>query len=246
MSDIYKRKVIGETIDSKHTGRAMDVRIFLPPGFSELTAYPILYTQDGQDFFMYGRIATIAQQLILEEGLEPFVIVGVDVNRKERTSEYSSTGSRNHAYRQFFLDELLPFIENRYRVPGTGYQRVLAGDSLGGTVSFDIALDQPDLFQGILSLSGAFLPPLQERIRETDPFPPFDLYLLVGEQETAVETHFGDLDFVGMNRTTRDILTGKKARLTYVEKPGIHTWGFWQKELPDALRHFFKSNIWFS
>ncbi|MFC4767425.1 alpha/beta hydrolase [Effusibacillus consociatus] len=244
MTDIHKRKVIGDSLNSTHLGRAMDVRIFLPPGYNELLSYPVLYTQDGQDFFMYGRIATLAQQLILEENLEPFIIVGVDVNRQHRTSEYGSLGSRNQAYRSFFLEELIPFIESRYRVPNSGLQRVLAGDSLGGTVSLDIALDKPELFQGVISLSGAFYEPLQKRIRETEPFPPIDLYLLIGEQETAVETDFGPLDFVEMNRQTRDILAEKNARYTYIEKPGIHTWGFWQKELPDALRHYFRPTIW--
>lgn len=240
MTDAYKRKVTGDSINSSHLGRAMDVRVFLPPGFDELLSYPVLYTQDGQDFFMYGRIATLAQQLILEEGLQPFLIVGVDVSRKDRTSEYSPTGSKNRAYRKFFLEELIPHIEARYQVPANGLQRVLAGDSLGGAVSLDIALDQPELFQGMICLSGAFLPPLLDRVRSVEPFPPIDLYLLVGEQETAVETHIGNLDFVAMNRSARDLLKKKQARFTYIEKPGTHTWGFWQKELPDALRHFFR------
>ncbi len=246
MTDAYKRKVIGESVESAHLGRSVDIRIFVPPGYNELLTYPILYTQDGQDFFMYGRIATFAYQLILEEGLQPFLIVGVDVTRQRRTAEYSSLGSGNRAYRQFFLQELIPFIENRFQVPDSGLQRVLAGDSLGGTVSFDIALDKPELFQGIISLSGAFIEPLLDRMRATDPFPPFHIYMLVGEQETAVDTHLGPLDFVKMNRAARDLLSGKHANFTYLEKPGIHTWGFWQQELPDALRHFFRPAIWVS
>lgn len=243
---IYKRKVIGETISSSFLGESRDVRIFLPPGYNELTAYPILYTQDGQDFFMYGRVATLAQQLILEEGVDPFIIVGVDVNRKDRTAEYSSQGSKNQAYRKFFLEEMIPYIESRYQVPASGLQRVLAGDSLGGTVSLDIALDKPELFQGLISFSGAYWEPTHQRIRHTDPFPEFEFYMLVGEQETAVKTHFGPLDFLELNRQTRRLLKEKNARVLYMEKPGEHTWGFWQREIPGALRHFFQSSVWIS
>ncbi|BCJ85093.1 alpha/beta hydrolase [Effusibacillus dendaii] len=242
MSDeaIYKRKVISDSIESQELNRTIDLRIYLPPGFNELASYPILYTQDGQDFFMYGRIATLAQQLILEEGVSPFLIVGVYVDRSQRTEEYRTNGSRNAAYRRFFLDELIPAIESRYPVPAFGLQRILAGDSLGGTVSLDIALDQPDWFQGVISLSGAFFPETQTRIRETSPFPPIRLYMLVGEQETAVETATGYYNFLQLNRQTRDLLTEQQVPVVYLEKPGDHNWGFWQKELPDALRYFFR------
>lgn len=243
---IYKRKVIGDSIHSSHLGETRDLRIFLPPGFNELTAYPILYTQDGQDFFMYGRVATIAQQLILEEGLDPFIVVGVDVNRQDRTDEYSAQGAKNDAYRKFYLEELIPHIENHYQLPTNGLQRVIAGDSLGATVSLDIAMDKPEYFQGILSFSGAFWEPTHKRIQAADPFPRFDMYMLVGEQETSVKTHLGNLDFLQLNRETRRLLDEKNARFTYFEKPGDHTWGFWQKELPDALKHFFQSKVWFS
>lgn len=243
---VYQRKVIGETIASSHLGEERDVRIFLPPGFNEMTAYPVLYTQDGQDFFMYGRVATLAQQLILEEGLQPFLIVGVDVIRRNRTAEYSSIGARNQAYRKFFLEEMMPQIESRYQLPASGLQRVIAGDSLGATVSLDIALDRPELFQGVLSFSGAFWEPTNQRIQETDTFPAFDMYMLVGEQETAVNTHLGELNFLQLNRQTYRLLQDKQAFVTYMEKPGEHTWGFWQREMPDALRHFFRSGIWIS
>lgn len=243
---VYKRKVVGDSLESSYLGRTMDLHIYLPPGHTEFSNYPILYTQDGQHFFMYGRIATIAQQLILEEGLNPFIIVGVDVNVQERNSEYSPLGKKNSAYRKFFLDELIPYIEQKYQPPTKGLQRILAGDSLGGTVSLDIALDRPELFQGIISLSGAFWDPTQKRIRETNPFPNFDMYMIIGEQETAIETHFGTMDFLQLNRQTRDLLLENQASLMYVEKPGQHIWGFWQKELPDILRHYFRPSAWIS
>ncbi|MCI1114007.1 alpha/beta hydrolase-fold protein, partial [Stenotrophomonas maltophilia] len=94
-----------------------------------------------------------ANQLILDEGIEPFLIVGVSVERSKRTSEYSPTGSRNDAYKRFFTQELLPFIEERYPARRDPASRVLAGDSLGGTVSLHLALDHPDVFPQVLALS---------------------------------------------------------------------------------------------
>ena len=70
-----------------------------------------MYCQDGEEFFNFGRIATWANQLILEEGVEPFIIVGVEVNTKVRTEEYAPFGNRFDAYLSCFAEEIIPFVE---------------------------------------------------------------------------------------------------------------------------------------
>jgi len=243
MSDYVKRTIMKEEVPSIHLDAPRSVKVYLPPGYNELLSYPVVYCQDGNDFFTMGRIATIANQLILEEGMEPFIIVGVSVDRSKRTSEYSPVGSRNAAYKRFFTHELVPFIEERYPVRRDPASRVLAGDSLGGTVALHLALDNPELFTNVLALSGAFF---QTTLDEIDRHPTLDwlhLWMVVGLDETAVETHMGTFDFVHWNRTAKEALHTKQVVLSYSEKPGNHVWGLWQKELPDALRHFFPTHL---
>lgn len=237
MSDYTKRTIVKEEVPSHHLQGTRSVKVYLPPGYNELVSYPVVYCQDGSDFFTMGRIATIATELILSEGMEPFLIVGVSVERSKRTSEYSAVGERNDAYKRFFADELIPYIESRY--PVQNRRRVLAGDSLGGTVSLHLALDYPELFPDVLALSGAFLQPTLDALSLESDLSWLNLWMIVGLDETSVETHMGDIDFVYWNRRAKDAFEQKNARLHYCEKPGVHTWGFWQKELPDGLRHFF-------
>src|SRR5690606_32802715 len=152
-----KRTILKSTIKSKHLPEGeRNLRIYLPPGYNEVLSYPTIYCQDGEDFFNFGRIATSAQELILDEGIEPFIIVGVDVDKSVRTEEYSPDGSRHQAYVDFFVHELLPFIEANYPVRQHTSERLLAGDSLGGTASLHIALQHPELFTRVLCMSGAF------------------------------------------------------------------------------------------
>ncbi|MFP3391212.1 alpha/beta hydrolase [Brevibacillus sp. SIMBA_040] len=243
MSDYVKRTIMKEEVPSIHLDAPRSVKVYLPPGYNELLSYPVVYCQDGNDFFTMGRIATIANQLILEEGMEPFIIVGVSVDRSKRTSEYSPVGARNAAYKRFFTQELVPFIEERYPVRRDPASRVLAGDSLGGTVALHLALDNPELLTNVLALSGAFF---QTTLDEIDRHPTLDwlhLWMVVGLDETAVETHMGTFDFVHWNRTAKEALHTKQAVLSYSEKPGNHVWGLWQRELPDALRHFFPTHL---
>ena len=131
-----KRTINKEVVTSRHLPEgARNLRVYLPPGYNELLSYPVVYCQDGEEFFNFGRIATIANQLILDEGVEPFIIVGVDVDKKLRTAEYSPDGDRHEGYVSFFGEELIPFIEEKYPVRGSHPNRILAGDSLGGSVS---------------------------------------------------------------------------------------------------------------
>lgn len=241
MSDYVKRTIVREEVPSHYVDSPRSVKVYVPPGYNELLSYPVVYCQDGNDFFTMGRIATIANQLILEEGMEPFLIVGVSVERSKRTSEYSPAGSRNQAYKRFFAEELLPYIEDRYPVRRDPASRVLAGDSLGGTVSLHLALDYPELFQQVLSLSGAFFQSTQEKISAQPDLSWLNIWMVVGLDETAVETSEGTFDFVHVNRLAKELLAQKRASLSYREKPGTHVWGLWQKELPDGLRHFFPS-----
>lgn len=239
MTEYLKRTIIKEEVPSKWLESPRSVKVYLPPGYNELLSYPVVYCQDGNDFFTMGRIATIANQLILEEDMQPVIIVGVSVERSKRTSEYSPIGARNDAYKRFFAEDLLPYIEERYPVRREPKARVLAGDSLGAAVSLHLALDYPQLFTHVLSLSGAFFQPTQDCIGQMSDLSWLRLWMIVGLDETAVETHIGTFDFVEWNRLTKEKLEAKHASIMYQEKPGDHLWGFWQKELPDGLRFFF-------
>lgn len=236
----YKRTIVKELVPSAYLGENRAVRIFLPPGYNELLSYPVIYCQDGEDFFNFGRIATTMNRLIYDDNAEPAVIVGVDVDvdKSVRTSEYAPEGGRFAAYCKFFAEELLPFMEDRYPVRADANERILAGDSLGGTVSLHLALDYPSLFKQVISLSGAFLQSTQARIAEENDLSWLTLSMVIGTDETEVATGRGTFDFLDANRITKQLLIARSCKLDYREKPGKHLWGFWQQELPAMLLRF--------
>ncbi|MGG1636462.1 alpha/beta hydrolase [Paenibacillus sp. MCAF9] len=236
-----KRTIVKETVPSRYLAeQSRNLRIFLPPGYNEVLSYPVVYCQDGEDFFNFGRIATTATRLILDEGLEPFIIVGVDVDKKQRTEEYTPDGNRHEAYIRFFAEELIPFVEERYAVRQEPEHRLLAGDSLGGSVSLHLALSYPQLFTRVMSLSGAFYGVSQNIISAAGDLSWLNIYMIVGLQEDAYETDRGVFDFVALNRNAKALLELNQATVFYEEKDGKHQWGFWQKELDKALAYFIE------
>src|SRR5690606_19823774 len=109
--------------------------------------------------FNFGRIATHITKLILDENMDPVVAVGIDVQLKHRTAEYAPDGNMHANYIRFLSEELVPYIEGKYGVRSNPSDRILAGDSLGGTVSLHLALQNPGQFPNVISLSGAYLAP---------------------------------------------------------------------------------------
>lgn len=234
-----KRTILKDSITSTHLPEGIrNLRIYLPPGYNEVLSYPVIYCQDGEDFFNFGRIATSAQELILDEGIEPFIIVGVDVDKSIRTEEYSPDGTLHQGYVDFFVHELLPYIEGKFPIRSTPEERLLAGDSLGGTVSLHIALQHPELFTRVMSMSGAFYEGSQQIVAAVGDLDWLQIYMIVGLQEDAFETDRGVYNFVQLNREMKQLLEERDATIYYEEKDGKHQWGFWQKEVPAAIRYF--------
>lgn len=229
---IMKHQIYSETLDSKR-----DYWVYLPPGYSELVSYPVIYCQDGLEFLNYGRIATQMNYLILEEDLQPAIIVGVHVDLPNRNEEYAPNGSRYKQYAHFFTEQLLPEVERQYPIRRTPKERIIAGDSLGATVSLQLALDRSDLFGKVLSLSGAYRNPSKEQIVLHADLSHLQIYMLIGKQETEVQTKWGTENFLQLNRETLPLLETRGAEVAYYEQDGTHVWGFWQQYIPQALHY---------
>ncbi|MCL6547965.1 MAG: esterase family protein [Alicyclobacillus sp.] len=220
---------------STHLREERTIKVCLPPGYEAGRPYPVLYCHDGGEFFTHGRIATIAHRRMWEGVLRPLVIVGITVERSKRTDEYAPDGARSAPYLRFVAEECIPFVESRYSLAPNGEQRLMAGVSLGATASLLLHLRYPRLFSRLLLFSGAFYRTALQQVEEVRSLPGLAVWMVVGRQETAVETPHGTYDFLSLNRSTRDLLLARGAIVAYQEADGQHLWGFWQRQLPGAL-----------
>lgn len=234
-----KRTILKKEIVSEHLDETRNIQVYLPPEHDDHRDYPVIYLQDGDDYFNLGRFATQANKLILDGHAHPFAAVAIPVDKKKRTSEYAPHGERNPFYLRFFVEELLPAVEREFPVANSVEGRVLGGSSLGGTVSLHLALEHPDRFRYILSQSGAFLKPTLDAIGRAESLSSLEVYQTVGKSESEVPTHMGTLDLLTRNREVHRALQEKEAHVHYSEQKGDHTWGFWQKDLSQALLTFF-------
>lgn len=239
LSNYTAKKVIKKELVSDYMQAKRTIRISLPPNYHSLQPYPIIYALDGQDAFMYGRLATIVNYLILEKGMEPVIVVGIDVARSTRTEEYSPKGQDHSNFLKYIDNEVLPIVEKEFQIKHEGVNRLLIGDSLAAAAALSLAIHQRKYFQHILSLSGAFFEDSLDLIKGEEHLSWLNIWMLVGKKETKVETNRGSFNFLEINRSFKEELEKRGAKVTYQEKEGGHIWGFWQQELPNGLLYFF-------
>ena len=154
---------------SRHLNADRDVIVYLPPGYDHDPSrrYPVLYLQDGQNLFdaataflgnEWGLDET-AEQLISGGQIEPLIIVGVYNTGMKRIGEYTPVrdrrgrGGQARRYGKLIVDDLKPFIDQRYRTYQDQTSTGLGGSSLGGLVTLYLGLEYPNVFGKLVVMS---------------------------------------------------------------------------------------------
>ncbi|WP_202078723.1 alpha/beta hydrolase [Caldalkalibacillus salinus] len=235
-----KGTIQDDEVYSRFLDQTVPLMVYLPEHYSPLYSYSTLYLQDGDDYFKLGKLAATLDQLIAANKIDKCMAVAVPVDKEVRTARYRADGEQYAAYKRFFAEELVSYIDRTYATHPMSGARVIGGESLGGSVSLDIALAYPHTFHHVISQSGAFYTGTIERINQFDSHQKLSIYQSVGREETAVETSNGTLDLYALNQDVYQVLQRQHIPVTYHEFDGDHTWGHWQKDLAQALTFTLK------
>lgn len=154
---------IGEsfTIDSRIMAEPRVINVILPSVYGERVPgpLPVLYMLDGgmnEDFL---HIAGLVQILISNNGIRPFILVGIQNTQRRRdlTGPTTSEEDRKIApvvggsatFRRFLRDELMPTIRARY---STTTETAIVGESLAGLFVVETFFLEPDLFGSYIAV----------------------------------------------------------------------------------------------
>jgi predicted alpha/beta superfamily hydrolase len=197
-------------------GNCRDVTAYLPPGYNAPDAaartYPVLFMHDGKNVWddhdcCFGHTGWEVNVTLDEEiaagRVAPVIVIAAD-QTEQRNDEYGLSPERMTAFMTFQVEELQPRALAKVR--GDGHVFV-AGSSLGGLVSMELALRYPQTYDGAASLSGAFWPGMEDGTALRDHLP------AMGKQPLALYVDSGgslDLNSDGAADTAeiRDLLVG--------------------------------------
>jgi enterochelin esterase-like enzyme len=225
------------TIYSNALEEEVTLLAYLPSTFSPLHKYSLLIAQDGKDYFMYGKIKSVIEQLMENGKIDRTIVIGIPYhNVKDRYEKYHPNGKKNSQYLRFLAHELIPFLDQTFPTYQIGKGRALIGDSLGGTVSLMAGLLYPHTFGKIAMQSPYIDEDIIAKIRQFSEPSLLQIYHSVGTKETAVKTTDGHVrDFIAPNRKAREAFSEKGFLYKYNEFDGDHAWTYWQPDVPRAI-----------
>ncbi|HWC18104.1 MAG TPA: alpha/beta hydrolase-fold protein [Terriglobales bacterium] len=154
---------------SRYLPHRRDLVVYLPPDYEQGDRqYPVLYLHDGQNLFdpetayvrgMDWKADETADELIRAGEIQPLIIVGIFNTGVHRIEEYTPTRDRKlgggHAglYGRMLVEEIKPFIDERYRTLDGPENTGLGGSSLGGLATLYLGFTYPDVFGKLAVLS---------------------------------------------------------------------------------------------
>ena len=235
-------------VKSKFLDLPRDVIVWFPPGYEShpTKRYPVLYMHDGRQVFdpatsTWGKdwqVDEIAQDMILNGEIEPFIVVAADCTDARR-DEYSPD-KKGADYLRFLVEELKPMVDGTWRTdPG---RSAIAGASMGGLISFYAAWQRPDVYFGAACLSPAFVErygnPCFRMVEEAKgKWPDLKLFLSCGGA-AGLETELldGTLKMANLLRTSG---YPEKNLTVRIESWAEHNEEAWSRMTPHWLRFLF-------
>lgn len=150
-------------LNSKILQQVVHYCVFLPSGYDAGATqrpprkYPVLYFLHGlgdneQTLFNSGGW-TMLDDLRNHHKMGDFLIVAPEGKR----SFYINSADGTVRYNDFFLKELIPQIESKYRVRSGREGRAVSGISMGGYGALRFAFAHPELFSAVSAQSAALI-----------------------------------------------------------------------------------------
>ena len=248
------------TLESEHLENSRTIRVWLPEGYSDSEdEYPVLYMHDVQNCFdqntaafgMEWNIDGALTELIKKGEVEPMIVVGIDNAGSQRSWEYNAPElyfqgrhGRADKYLKMLLEEVMPQVEERYRVKTGPEHTSLGGSSFGGNVTVYALMHAPNVFGKALIESPAIrsIGPEYEKLILSHEGPWCErVFIGMGTKETG--DHARDPIYAESATVLANHLKAHgvpEGNITLVIDDGAaHNEQAWAKRFPDAARALF-------
>lgn len=239
------------------TGRSL--RVLLPKGYrlaaNAKRRYPVLYLNDGQNLFDVctsnfnreeWRVDETVAELSAQGKIPELIVVGIDnAGKRLRPREYlpyvddtlspPEPDPQGKRYPEFLLDEVVPFVERRYRVMPGASNRVLGGSSYGAGAALFAVISRPGTIGGLLLESPSVYADDYHLLRDAAAVRGWPQRVYVGTG--TVREPMGDVE--RLRALFERAGLGRERLLVVVQNGGEHNEQWWARRLPAALEFLF-------
>jgi putative tributyrin esterase len=243
-------------LESKLMGRQMPYRVIFPANYqASEKRYPVIYLLHG----LSGNYKNWTEKTGLTKYATEYDFLIVTVEGEN--GWYSDSKVKpNSFYESYIIEELIPEVDKKFRTIANRNHRIIAGLSMGGYGAIKFGLKYPEKFVLVGSFSGALAATsikegmALEWITKTigDAFGPEesesrkanDIYQIV---RNLSDEQIKKLPFIYFDCGTEDFLfkdnqdfmklvVEKRIKHEYRQKPGAHTWDYWDSQIQEFLK----------
>jgi enterochelin esterase-like enzyme len=260
-------RIESHAFHSRVFGNERYIRVWLPPGYDtgKGADYPVLYLNDGQ--FIYHATATTKNmrgdwhadetvaRLIAKGKIEPLIIVAIDNGGREgRSREYlpivdttyrpamkDAVGDR---FPEMLFNEIVPFINSRYRTRKGPKGFVIGGSSFGAVAALFCAMARPGAVGGLLLESPSLYVGEGWLFKQAEGVSkwPEKVYLGVGTNEVPGNEEYSKEavdDVLRFEKQLKKSGMAKRNIKVVIENGGTHVEDAWARRLSGALQFLF-------
>lgn len=148
--------------DSKSVGTRRRMQVYLPPGYSKDSKYPVLWLLHGiggdeSEWQRFAKVDALMDNLIADKKAVPMIVVMPNGRARKNDRAEGDLYAAGQAFADFerdLFDDAIPAIDARFSTLPDRDHRALAGLSMGGGQTLNFGLTHLDRFAWI----GAFSP----------------------------------------------------------------------------------------
>lgn len=167
-------RIVTDTVHSRILNAAVPCNVYLPDGYDLASCrFPIIYLLHGlsDDYRAWrdkGRMQAVADELIGSGECQPVIIVMPNAGGPDIHNTWNGYFNMpGWQYEDFFFQEFLPALEEKYHAVGDKEHRAVMGLSMGGGGSTVYCQRHPEMFSSCYAMS-AWLDNRQNNVRPGD------------------------------------------------------------------------------
>ena len=254
-------------VASASMGRTLHAAVVLPDRYKKAKkqVFPVIYLLHGGSGSFRDWLTKTPDKTLLQGLADQYNLIIVTPDGDPTSYYFDSPQIKTSQFETFISKELIDKIDNTYRTVRDRKGRIIAGLSMGGHGAMFISSRHPDLYAAAGSMSGVMnintatwkVPADFAKSRAENfakllgPAAPGDAPYLGYTMVTMADKlkanglplifDIGVDDFlIEGNRDLHRQLMENKTPHDYTERPGGHTWDYWQNSLPYQVLFFSK------
>lgn len=284
--DVPHGEVTGVWYSSKSVASPRRALVYTPPDYcGGSRKYPVLYLLHGwggdeNEWLEPGRTAQIMDNLLAAHKIVPMIVVMPnghhdrhsvpDLSPPPSIAQLAPLPPRGYDITpsitniaEGVVEDLVPYIDQRFRTFPDAKSRAVAGLSMGGGQALFIGLNHPDTFAWVASFSGAIIAwpgamiPAAAPAQNDGAGPPIPKYSFnpdavaknmpglnesINNKLKLLYLNCGlDDGLITSNKQFEDWLSAHNIRFKHEEVPGYaHVWSFWRRSLVEVSPLLFR------